>query len=123
MLNIDFIRAKTAHISWRTQILDFLDGKSKLTLSEVVSHNHCELGKWIYSEGLKKYGHLPAMSEVEQVHKQLHESMRMIVTFYEKNEFEKAEQEYETMCSISEHLLALIDNLQQVYQADALYLK
>ncbi len=44
------------------------DGKEALTSAHAVSHNQCDLGKWLYSDGMSTYGHIAEMVELERVH-------------------------------------------------------
>ncbi len=81
----DFLKAKSAHLNWRVRILSFLNGESTLTKEQVISHEHCDLGKWIYSEGLQKYGNLSEMTELEKTHKLLHSSMAKVLDLKENN--------------------------------------
>jgi hypothetical protein len=50
----------------------FLDGSEQLNSTHAVSHRDCDLGKWLYSSGMKQYGDMDAMREMEQVHEKMH---------------------------------------------------
>src|SRR5512140_3144286 len=76
---LDLSAAKSAHLNWKARLRSFLDGKSTLTEAEAVSHKHCAFGKWYYSEGLKNYGHIAELKEVEQPHAELHTTIKDIV--------------------------------------------
>jgi len=112
-MNLDFTLAKSKHLAWRIRLMSFLRGEESLTLDQVVSHQHCDLGKWIYSEGLEKYSHLPSMSELEQIHQQIHISIRKVVELKNEGNEKEAEKEYEVMKEISDIIVKLIDALEQ----------
>ncbi|MBF0425420.1 MAG: CZB domain-containing protein [Magnetococcales bacterium] len=106
--NTDFGFAIVKHRAWKQKMRDFLDGKEKLTLGQMVSHKECDLGKWLYSEGLKKYGHFPEMQEMEQVHAELHAVIKEIVRLKEAGEPLAAEQAYTKVEPLSERVVGYL---------------
>lgn len=111
MSSFDFLKAKSAHLNWRLRILGLLNGEGTLTRDQVVSHKHCDLGKWLYSEGLDKYKEIPEMIDLEKVHKDLHTSISKVVELKEKHLIKEARDEYEKMRETSEILIQIIDVL------------
>ncbi|MBF0138022.1 MAG: CZB domain-containing protein [Magnetococcales bacterium] len=103
--NTDFGYAIVKHRAWKQKMRDFLDGKEKLTLGQMVSHKECDLGKWMYSEGLKKYGHFPEMVEMEKIHAELHTTIKEIVRLKEAGEVMAAEREFKKVEPISEQVV------------------
>jgi len=110
---LDLSAAKAAHLNWKTKLGSFLDGKSTLSKEQAVSHHHCEFGKWYYSDGLKNFGHLQAMKDVEDPHEQLHELIRMIIDMKTNGQISEAEQAYQNVASISEKIVGLLSAAEQ----------
>ena len=79
MTAFDLEMAKTNHLRWRLLLESYLEGRPSLSEDEVLYCTDCELGKWIYGEGLEKYGRLPAMQELVRVHSQLHHTVEDVV--------------------------------------------
>jgi hypothetical protein len=52
---MNFDDAIAAHIKWKVRLTQFIDGTSAETLSSatICKDNLCDLGKWIYGEGVK----------------------------------------------------------------------
>jgi methyl-accepting chemotaxis protein len=48
-------------LGWKAKLRHFLDGSEALTSAHAVSHKQCDLGQWLYSDGLKIYGDMAAM--------------------------------------------------------------
>lgn len=113
MSAFDFLKAKSAHLHWRVKLLGYLNGQNTLTQAEVLSHEQCELGKWIYSEGLKVYANLPEMQELEKTHKELHETIHRVIEFKDKNMLKEAKDEYELMREVSDVLMEMLDFLYE----------
>ncbi|CAK0764039.1 methyl-accepting chemotaxis protein [Gammaproteobacteria bacterium] len=108
----DFEAAKIAHLAWKTRLRSFLDGTGPLTRDQAVSHHHCQLGKWYYSEGLEKYGHISAMRQIEQPHAELHNTIKEVLRLKETGNIKGAEAEYTKVEAISKHIVELLGKVQ-----------
>ena len=105
---LDFSLAKTKHLSWKTRVRGYLDGKSTLTEKEAVSHHDCDFGKWYYSEGLKEYGHLSALRAVEDPHAALHAAIREVIRHKETGNDSAAEESYAKIENCSHKVVELL---------------
>lgn len=74
-----FARARDAHRAWLVKLRQFLDGKLTMSDDEAGSHQICQLGKWIYSDGLPNYGDIREVVALEKCHQQFHLLVREIV--------------------------------------------
>jgi methyl-accepting chemotaxis protein len=108
----DFDAARAAHLAWKTRLRAFLDGTGQLTQEQAVSHHHCQLGKWYYSDGLAKYGHIPEMRQIESPHAELHATIREILRLKNTGDSAGAEREYAKVEHISHQIVALLDKVQ-----------
>jgi len=113
-MNLDFVLAKSKHLAWRIRLQSFLRGEETLTLDQVVSHEHCDLGKWIYGTALKKYEDNPKIFELEQVHKTLHQHIRQTVELKNAKKNSEADAEYLKMVEVSKQIMQLLDELEKV---------
>jgi len=110
---MDFFKARSAHMAWRSRIRDFLDGKLSLTEDEAVSHHHCVLGKWLYSTGLEKYGHFPEMQELEPEHEKLHTIIKEIVRLKGSGNEAEAELRYQDIEALSKNIIRLLKGVER----------
>lgn len=109
---VDLSAAKSAHLAWKTRLRSFLDGKSSLSLKEAVSHHDCAFGKWFYSSGLEKYGHMNDLKLIEKPHEELHAMVREAIKFKDNHDFEGAERCYDRVSEISAHIVELLNKLE-----------
>ena len=109
---LDLSSAKAAHLNWKTKLRSFLDGKGSLSREQAVSHHHCEFGKWYYSDGLKNFGHLQALIDVEDPHEQLHELIRMIIDMKNNGQIAEAESAYQNVADLSEKIVGLLNEAE-----------
>ncbi|MDX1902767.1 MAG: CZB domain-containing protein [Thermonemataceae bacterium] len=109
--NFDFVLAKLKHVDWRIRLLAFLEGEETLSEEEAFSPYCCELGNWIYAEGLKKYTSLQEMQDLEKLHQELHKLAHEVVSLKNNNKQPEAQEKYELMKSTSELLLEVMDSL------------
>jgi len=75
----DFTDIRLQHVTWRVKLNDFLDGKPSMTEEQATSHKACDVGKWLYSVGMKKYGTMPEIQELEKIHVELHSTVKNII--------------------------------------------
>lgn len=109
---LDLSSAKAAHLNWKTKIRSFLDGKSTLSEDQAVSHKHCEFGKWYYSDGLKKFGDIKALKDVEPPHEQLHALIREIIQLKKQGDTVSAEKKYRQVAEYSNTIVELLDKTE-----------
>lgn len=110
----DFSMAKNKHLQWKIRLRSFLDGKESLTLNEAISHKDCDLGKWMYSEGLENYSQYPDMKKLETIHTVLHKVIENVVNFKLVGDLSAAENELAKMNTISTEIVGLLDNLSKI---------
>ena len=106
---LDLSGAKSAHLNWKARLRAFLDGKATLTEAEAVSHQQCAFGKWYYSEGMKNFGHIQELRDVEEPHAELHRTIKDIVKTMASGDKGKAEQLYARVDGISKRIVALLE--------------
>jgi methyl-accepting chemotaxis protein len=108
MSSVDFQVFRIKHLAWRTRVKAFLEGRGSLTEQQAVSHKDCDLGKWFYAEGLKKYGNIPDMHKLEKVHEDLHKTVRHVISLKKSGDPAAAEQEYKKLGPLSDEIVSLL---------------
>ncbi|RUM94407.1 MAG: hypothetical protein DSZ28_03355 [Thiothrix sp.] len=109
---LNIASAKSKHLSWKTRIRSFLDGKESLTMEQAVSHRDCDLGKWIYSEGIKYLGSSEAFNQLEKCHAGLHADIKTIITLKEQGNNNKAEDHYRNIEAASGKVVGYLDIIE-----------
>lgn len=107
----DVALAKAQHHIWNLKLRLFLKNQQSLQESEVLSHQHCQLGQWLYSQGLGQYGHLPEMVDLEQVHAELHQTMQQVIRLQKSGQTREANQEFLKTYELNDRIVALLDVL------------
>lgn len=111
-MSLDFATAKLKHMSWKLKLRDFLDGKPGLTAAQATSHRDCDLGKWMYSDGIKRYASVPEMAELEKVHESLHKTIKSIVDLRTGGKLKEAEAEFSKVEPISKKIVELLTTIE-----------
>jgi len=109
---LDFASARTKHLSWKTRLRAFLDGKESMTETQAVSHHDCDLGKWLYSTGMDNYGHIADMKTLERVHAELHSIIKGIVRLKHEGNEGDAEKKFDRVESISGNIVGLLNSIE-----------
>jgi methyl-accepting chemotaxis protein len=112
MSSIDFQVFRIKHIAWKTMLKAFLEGRGSLAEEKAVSHKDCDLGKWLYAEGLKQYGKIPEMRKLETVHEDLHAMVRRIISLKRSGDPSAAELEYRKIGPISDEIVSLLTTIE-----------
>ncbi len=111
-MSLDFMSARLKHASWKLKLRDFLDGKPGLTAAQATSHRDCDLGKWLYSDGLSKFGAVPEMKILEREHESLHKLIKSIVDLKSAGKPQEAEAEFLKVEPISKKIVELLAGLE-----------
>jgi methyl-accepting chemotaxis protein len=109
----DFTDIRLKHISWRVKLNDFLEGKPGLTEEQATSHKACDVGKWLYSVGLKKYGTMPEIRELEENHVALHATVKNIISLKRVANIYAAKEELEKLDKILRKIMFLLVDIEQ----------
>jgi methyl-accepting chemotaxis protein len=113
MGKFDFAVARVMHIAWKSGLRSFLDGKESLTEEQAVSHKDCDLGKWLYSDGLAGYSTMPEMQELEKVHVELHSIIKRVVQLKHSGDISTAEKELAKIEPVSQKIFSLLISIEQ----------
>lgn len=117
LLELDFERAKAKHILFKTRLRSMLYGVDTEE-STVTSHKECEVGQWIYSYALEKYGYIPEMHHLEKVHHKIHDCANELIDLYKNGEVEKAREGLATMELIAGNLTTLLSVVEVRVNSD-----
>jgi len=109
---LDFTLARNKHAAWKTRLKHFLDGSEKLTAAHVVSHKECDLGKWLYGNGMKQYGDLREMQKMEEVHEQMHCYIGEIIQQYNNGNIAEAEDLFAEVEKCSDTVVRCLHNVE-----------
>jgi hypothetical protein len=113
MSSLDFTTAQLKHSRWKNHLRAYLDGKEQVNDAELVSPKDCELGKWLYAEGLSKYKQIHEMSELEKVHGEMHSRVKTLVQKKRAGDAIGAEQEYKSVTANSDRVVGLLTEIKK----------
>lgn len=85
---IDISKARLIHIKWLMQLEEAL---RKGEVPKLESHRSCELGQWLYQEGLERYKKFPEITFLEKRHQRFHETTELLVELFQRNNYVEAE--------------------------------
>ena len=113
MGKFDFAVARVMHIAWKSSLRSFLDGKESMSDEQAVSHNDCDLGKWLYTDGMSSYGTMPEMKELEKVHVDLHAIVKRVVQLKQSGDTTAAEEELAKLETVSQKIFMLLVSIEK----------
>jgi len=110
----DFALARAKHRQWLGRLQDHLAGKIALTAEQAGAYRDCPLGKWLYSAGLRDYGDIPLMSQLERKHAEFHGLARKIVALGSTGRHPQAEQELQRIPEASAEIADLLSSVEKM---------
>ena len=113
MSKTDFSEIRLQHVAWRSKLNDFLEGKNGMSEKEATSHEACDVGRWIYSVGMKKYGEMPEMQELEKIHIELHSTVKKIIMLKQSGEIPDQEEELVKLDKILRKIMLLLVDIEE----------
>ena len=112
--SFDFGSAKAAHRAWKTRVRAYLNGDDEAIDPEhIASDRQCDLGRWYFGVGKKKFGHLPEMQAIEEPHRELHAKVKEVVDLKQAGDLDRAHQELQTVNRLSDRIVSLLDQVER----------
>ncbi|MCG8079507.1 MAG: methyl-accepting chemotaxis protein [Candidatus Thiodiazotropha taylori] len=105
-------QAMVAHLSWKTKLRGFLDGKGALDERVAFDHTQCGFGKWYHEHGKHELSHISEINQIEKPHKELHELIKTIADLKRNGDMAGAEREYERVGPMSENIVNLMRGIK-----------
>jgi methyl-accepting chemotaxis protein len=109
---LNFARARQAHLSWLMRLRTYLEKGEGISREQVVSHHHCELGKWIDGVGHESYAAQAVFQTLDRRHADFHELVRRIVEASEDGKREEAAALFAQIKPLSQELLRLLGSVE-----------
>ena len=113
MSKADFTDIRLKHVAWRTRLDEFLEGKKGMSEEEATSHKACDLGKWLYSSGIKKYGEMPEMQELEKVHIELHSTVKNILSLKQSGNIASEKEDLDKLDKKLRQVMFLLVDIEE----------
>lgn len=104
--------SKADHVLWKWKIYNMFIGLEDIKPEEVAAHTDCRLGMWYFAEATKKrLGHLHAYQELDQYHKDVHDSAYNASVQFKNHQIEEAENELKRLEDASAQVILYLDEL------------
>jgi len=114
MTAMDLQAAMIAHLSWKSKLSDFFYGLEDLQIDDVADHTNCDFGKWLYPAGLKSLAGFPDVDALEQLHKEVHQSIRELAAMPQKKRSSlEGRQELTKFHEKCDQLVEMLERMEQ----------
>jgi len=102
---------KAAHRRWVDRVRVMVNGGLAVEKEQLVSHQHCALGRWYGSIGEMTFGHLPAFQALAEPHARLHQLAAESVDAWEGGQSAEAQRLLAEMERTSHVIIQTLDHL------------
>ena len=82
---IDITIARITHVEWVHQLERLLH--REITSASLPSYYACELGVWLYGEGLRNYGEIPEIGYLVECHSKFHVAAERVIEWHNSSKF------------------------------------
>ncbi len=106
---IDLNRARLVHMKW---LMEMEQALRKGKIPTIESHPTCELGRWVYSQGMQKYATSPDMLELERKHKRFHSTANEMTSLFRDKNYVEAEVLMRELNRDSKDLIFLLTRIE-----------
>lgn len=113
MSKTDFTDLRLKHVVWSVNLGDFFKGKNGMTEDQATNHKACDVGKWLYSVGMKKYGDLPEIQELEKIHVELHANVKKVMLLKESGDTDAEKEELANLDKILRKIMFLLVDIEE----------
>ena len=112
---IDITIARITHVEWVSQLEMLIH--NNISATTLPSYRNCELGIWLYGEGLRTYKEIPEIGLLEKGHKVFHTAADSVVEWHNGSKFNsqktaKAELDFRSALKMSKEIVYLLTMLE-----------
>lgn len=107
----DFESALVKHISFKARLRSFLYGNDSME-APLRDPDQCGLGKWITSRRLGAYAHLPAMRELDQQHRLIHQQANHLMDLHLADQRDEALAGFQEVQTRADGIVLLLQTLE-----------
>lgn len=93
---VDFERVIAAHQQWRVTLRNAALKNKKMDADTIRRDDCCELGKWVYGPGGKRWGTVPVFKDLIKHHKVFHSEAGKVADAINQGQSKRAEQMMES---------------------------
>ncbi len=109
-------KVKTAHLAWRVNLENTIEGYIRIDPAQVASDRECEFGKWYFSDQAQKLKHSQTFVEIGTLHKQVHDLARKIAEQVNRGKINQAKEMLDDFEKVRADMFKALDDL---YRADS----
>lgn len=106
----DIANVKKAHLSWKNKLESTLNGRHKMSATEVSGHHECAFGQW-YDNAPQEIVALPLFKEIGKSHEAVHRTAKEIVTLHNQGQTEVAQLRLKEFETVRKELFKDLDTL------------
>ena len=110
-LKQEFELAITKHVLFKSKVRSYLYG-SDIDLEPILDLTKCQFGKWLTENGLPRFGNMPEMQQLDQVHRDIHKHAIALVHLKQNGKTEEALTGVDKLNIIADELITLLRIIQ-----------
>jgi methyl-accepting chemotaxis protein len=90
-MNFSIEEALHKHADWKLKLRTAISTKEKLDAATITKDNCCDVGRWLYGEGKKRWSSSPELQNAIDAHKAFHQQAGRIAALVNAGKYSEAE--------------------------------
>ncbi|WP_366913193.1 methyl-accepting chemotaxis protein [Rhodoferax sp.] len=112
--SIDFDASIAKHQQWRVTLRNAVLKRTQLDANQIRRDDCCDLGKWIYGGGSRRWGNMPDFARLVEAHKTFHNEAAKVADVANRGQSDQANQMLETGSSFVEAGKRVVQALRDI---------
>lgn len=113
LTDLPMLMAQREHLAWVKRVLALIDAVSEQPAeAKFLEQQQCRFGVWYASQGMQRYGHLPAFAAIGALHEQVHQLGDQAIRWRAAGELDKARALALDLNAVKDKLLVQLGDLQ-----------
>ncbi len=103
--------AEVEHQSWINLLMHAVNEGLPVSHRSVGDDHLCNLGKWYYGVGMRRYKHLASFVQIEAPHRRVHQMAEEIENYCHRGDFERARELLPELLQRRDEIISLLQQL------------
>lgn len=109
-ITLDVNVARLAHAEWELELERLASGGSGANLPHI--HARCDLGRWVFGRGLRKYGNFTEMWKLKETHGEFHMVSDEVIRLKAEGSEERVLEKLKPLRKLSREIVYLLTGLE-----------
>ena len=109
----NFSKEIADYMLWPLRLRSFIQGMEDIPQQQTTSKGCSHLGEWLNEDGLTKFGSIPEVKELNEVHIEIHQSINRLVQLKMDGYITDAKRELKKIDPMTKKIIHLLTSIER----------